>query len=183
MVKKTKKHKTKNPPLWIAITLFLSMIGGIFASVVGISEIENYYHPYVFGFICGGFGIIVGLIVANYMKPIIAVNHKIKSNYGMTKMYISVGFIGLFLLLGTTINRNLSHLDQHVSCIITDKYRQESRFRSPEINSLVVNINGDTKRLVCSRKYWFRTRVGQRIGLSLYESSIGFNYIEIANDK
>jgi hypothetical protein len=183
MAKKKKTKKIKNPPLWIVILMIISMIGGIIVSVIGISRIENYYHPYLFGFIFGVVGLLVGYLVSQKARPIIAVNHKIKNNYGMAIMYISVGFIGLFLLIGTYINQNLSKVDKFSNCLVVNKYRQESRFRTPEINSLVVNLNGQTKRLVCSREFWYKTNVGQRINLCFYESSIGFNYIEIVDDK
>ena len=178
-----KQQKLKRPPLWIVITMILSMIIGIITAVVGINMIENYYHPYWFSIIFGGLGLVVGILMAKRFKPFIAVNPKIKSDYGMAIMYISTGFLGVFLLFGSLVNHKLSKIDKCENYIVLNKYRTESRYRQPEINSLIVNIDGESQRLICSRDYWFGTSIGQNIELCLYKSKLGFDFITLSNDK
>jgi len=178
-----KQQKIKRPPLWIAIAMILSMIIGIITAVVGINMIENYYHPYWFSIIFGGLGLIVGFLIAKRFKPYIAVNPQIKSNYGMAILYISTGFLGLFLLFGSLLNQRLSKIDKCENYVVINKYRTESHYRQPEINSLIVNIDGESQRLICSRDYWFRTSIGQNINLCLHKSKLGFDFITLTNDK
>lgn len=178
-----KQQKTKRPPMWIAIAMILSMIIGIITTVVGINMIENYYHPYWFSIIFGGLGLIVGFLIAKRFKPYIAVNPKIKSNYGMAILYISTGSLGVFLLFGSLINHRFSKIDKCENYIVIYKYRTESHYRQPEINSLIVNIDGESQRLICSRDYWFRTSIGQNIDLCLHKSKLGFDFITLTNDK
>lgn len=178
-----KNIEEKKPPLWILIMIFLSMITGIFTSVIGICKIENYFHPYWFGLIFGGIGLLFGLVVSNKVKPYIAINQRIKSEFGMTIMYISSGFIGVFLMSGALLNQSFSSIEKCDKFYVINKYRQESRFRMPEINSLVVNINGESYRIICSRDYWYRASIGQNIDLCLHNSVLGFDFVSVKNDK
>ena len=178
-----KKQEIKKPPVWIMIATFLSVMTGILTSIIGINKIQNYYHPYWFGLIFGGVGLLIGIWTALKIKPIIAVNHRMKNDYFLPIMYISVGFFGLFLMTGSFLNQSLSTIDKRDNFPVIDKYRQESRFRQPEINSLVVNINGESHRLICSYDYWYMTSVGDRINLCLHRSKLGFGFISVTNDK
>ena len=180
----TKKQKeTKKPPIWILILTIIAIFVGILTSVIGIVRIQNYYHPYWFGLIFGGLGLLVGYWTALKLKPIIAVNQKLKNDYYLPITYFSIGFFGLFLLTGSFLNQSLSSIDKCDSFPVIDKFRKESRFRQPEINSLVVNIYGESHRVICSREYWFRTFVGQSINLCLYKSKLGFDHLTVTNDK
>lgn len=178
-----KKKEIKKPPLWIMIATFLSVITGILTSVIGINKIQNYYHPYWFGIIFGGVGLLIGIWTALKIKPIIAVNLRMENDYFLPIMYISVGFFGLFLMTGSFLNQSLSTIDKCDNFPVIDKYRQESRFRQPEINSLVVNINGEPHRLICSQDYWYMTSIGNHINLCLHRSILGFDFISLTNDK
>lgn len=169
--------------MWVAIAMILSMIIGIIAAVVGINMIENYYHPYWFSIVFGGFGLVIGILMAKRFKPYIAVNPKIKSNYGMAILYISTGFLGVFLLLGSLVNYKLSKVEKCENYIVINKFRTESRTRQPEINSLIVNIDGKSQRLICSRDFWFKTSIGQNIDLCIHKSKFGFDFITLTNDK
>jgi hypothetical protein len=177
-----KKQEKKKPLIWIMIATFLSVMTGILTSVIGINKIQNYYHPYWFGLIFGGVGLLSGIWTALKIKPIIAVNHRMKNDYILPIVYISIGFFGLFLMTGSFLNQSLSTIGKCDSFPVIDKCRQASRFRQPEINSLVVNINGEAHRLICSQVYWFRTSVGQNINLCIHESKLGFDYLTITND-
>lgn len=181
--KKNKQREIKKPPLWVVILMISSIFIGAYTGVIGIINIENYYHPYWFGIIFGGFGLVVGILIAKRVKPYIAVNRRLKNDYGMSIMYISTGFIGVSLMFGSILNQSLSEIYKYDTYTITNKYRQEKRVRTPEVNSLVVNINGQSQRLVCSRDYWNCTYIGKDITLSLYKSKLGFDFIKISNDK
>jgi len=165
------------------IATFLSVMTGILTAVIGINKIQNYYHPYWFGLIFGGVGLVTGIWTAIKIKPIIAVNIRLKTDYYLQIMYISVGFFGLFLMTGSFLNQSLSIIDRCDNFPVIEKYRQESRYRQPEINSLVVNINGEAHRIICSQDYWYMTTVGNHINLCLHRSKLGFGFMSVTNDK
>lgn len=179
----TKNKQEPKPPIWIAILTLMSIFGGIFTSIIGISNIQNYHHPYWFGFIFGGPGLILGIWIALRLKPIIAVNQRLKNDYYLPTMFLSIGFFGLFLMTGSFLNQSLSNVDMCNNFPVINKYRQESRFRQPEINSLVVDINGKSHRLICSLDYWYMTSVGDHIDLCLHKSKLGFGFLTVTNDK
>jgi hypothetical protein len=178
-----KQPKLKTPPIWIIISVTLSVFIGIFGTVVGIDKIKNYYHPYLFGLIFGSIGVIIGIWFAKKVKRHIAVNPITKRNYESVIFYIATGFFGVNFMLGSFLNQGLSKIDTCDRYQVINKYRKESRFRQPEVNSLVVDLNGKPFRLVCSRNYWFRTSIGQKIDLCLHDSKFGFDFITITNDK
>ena len=163
--------------------MIFSMFIGIFTIIIGIDRIENYEHPYWFGLISGGIGLLIGVLIANKVKSYIAVNPRMKNNFGMATMYISTGFIGISLLTGSIINKGLSEIEIRDNFIVINKHRREAHFRTPEINSLFVNIRGDSHRLICKPYYWDNTSIGQSIELCIYKSKLGFDFIEITNEK
>lgn len=178
-----KQQKLKTPPIWIMIAVILSIFIGMFGAVIGIDKIKNYFHPYLFGLIFGGIGVIIGIWFAKKVKRYIAVNPQTKQNYVAVILFIATGFFGVSLMLGSFLNQGLSEIDKCNRYQVINKYRQESRFRQPEVNSLVVDLNGKQIRLVCSRDYWFRTSNGQKIDLCLHSSKLGFDFISITNDE
>jgi hypothetical protein len=178
-----KQQKLKTPPIWIVIAVISSIFIGIFGAIVGIDKIRNYYHPYLFGLIFGGIGVIIGIWFSKKVKRHIAVNLRTKQNYVPVIMFIATGLFGVSLMLGSFLNQGLSEIEKCDRYQVINKYRQESRFRQPEINSLVVDLNGKSFRLVCSRNYWIRTAIGQRIDLCLHNSKLGFDFISATYDK
>jgi hypothetical protein len=178
-----KQQKLKTPPIWIVIAVILSIFIGIFGAIVGIDIIRNYYHPYLFGLIFGGIGVIIGIWFSKKVKRHIAVNPLAKQNYATVIMFIATGFLGVSLLFGSLLNQGLSEIEKCDKYQVINKYRQESRSRQPEVNSLVVDLNGKSFRLVCSRNYWSRTPIGQRIDLCLHKSKLGFDYVSVTYDK
>jgi hypothetical protein len=178
-----RNKQEKKPPLWIVLLIILSVFGGIFTAIVGINNIKNYYNPYLFGLIFGGLGLIIGIWIAMKLKPIIAVNKRIRNDYFLPIMFFSIGLFGLFLMIGSFLNKGLSNIDNCDKFQIVNKYRQEYRYLRPEINSIVVSINGDSKRLVCSYRYWIRASISQNIDLCIHESKLGFDFITVTNDK
>jgi len=180
---KNQTKKIKHPPLWIVGLLIFSLIGGIIAATIGIIRIENYYRPYYFAFIFGGLGLLTGIVTAIKAKPFIAVNYKIRNYYSSAIIHISVGFIGFFLLTGTYLNESFSHFYRKDNFEVINKNRREKHFRVSEKNTLIVNLNGKPYRLICRHNYWDNVIIGQKIELSFYKSSMGFDYIVIENDK
>lgn len=178
-----KQQKLKTPPIWIVVAVILSIFIGIFGAIVGIDKIRNYYHPYIFGLIFGGIGVVLGIWFAKKVKRHIAVNPQTKQNYIAVILFIATGFFGVFLMTGSFINQGLSKIDKCDRYQVINKFRKESRFRQPEVNSLIVDLNGKSFRLICSRDYWFRTSIGQEIDLCLHNSKLGFDFISITNDK
>jgi len=172
----------KRPPILIGLAVLASVFLGIFAAIVGINGIENYNHPYVFGLIFGILGLIIGIYIAKKTKPYIAVNNKLKRDFWLPTMFISVGFIGISLLVGSEINYRLSRIEKCDSFTIVGKYRSEYRYRSSEINTIVVNVNGKSQRLICSYDYWESVSVGQNIELCLYSSRLGFDFVKVIDD-
>ncbi|MDP4210936.1 MAG: hypothetical protein Q8928_19190 [Bacteroidota bacterium] len=177
-----KNSDEKKPPIIIAISVLLSVFVGIFTSIIGIHKIVNYYNPYLFVFISGGVGLCLGIYSSIKLKPYIAVNKRMRKDYWLPPVFISTGFIGVFILGGSYLNQRLSTIDKCDRFAVIDKYRKEAHFRSPEINTLVVDINGDSQRLICNFNYWDSIAIGQQIDLCLYKSSLGFNYISVTND-
>ncbi len=176
-------RREQKPPLLISILITLSVFIGLITGVIGIHNIENYYHPYIFGTIFGGFGVFIGIWVASKLKPIIAVNDRMRKDYHIPTMFIVTGFAGLLLMSSVFINDGLSRVDKYGNYQVINKYRQESKYRQVEINSLIVDLEGKSFRLVCSRNYWYKTSIGQQINLCLHKSKLGFDFISIINDK
>lgn len=180
----TKIKKTNNQkPVLIGLALSIVVIVGLITGAIGINRIENYNNPYIFGFIFGGIGLLLGIYITNRLKKVIAVNREIEKSFWIHKMFISIGLVGIFILIGSLINQSISTLDKCDSFELTDKYRKEYRSRSPEINSLIFTIKGKSQRLICSRNFWYKTALGQKVELCFYRSLIGFDYIIIADDK
>jgi len=177
-----RQQRLKKIPLPIAIGITLSVFIGIFTAVVGINNIENYREPYLFGGIFGGIGLVLGVLTALKLKPYVVVNKKLQNDYMVPIMFISAGFIGVFILIGSLLNQKLSNFESYDHYTVTDKYRQESHYRTPEINTLVINVKGETEKIVCSYSYWRRTATGDKINLSVYKSKLGFDYFELTDD-
>jgi len=178
-----RRQNLKKTPLPITIATVLSVFIGLWMAVFGIRNVENYFEPYLFVGIFGGIGLILGILTALKFKPYIAVNKKQQTNYMIPIICISIGFIGLSLLTGSLLNKKLSKFESYEHYTVTDKYRKEYHYMSPEINTLVVNLKGETKKIVCSYLYWERASIGQDISLAIYKSRIGFDYVEFADDQ
>ncbi len=177
------KRREQKPPLWIRILVTLSLFIGLITGVIGVDKVENYYHPYIFGIIFGGLGVLIGIWIARKFKPIIAVNDRMRKDYHVPTMCIVIGFAGLLLMSSAFINEELSGIDKYEYYQVINKYRQDSKFRQAEVNSLIVDLEGQSFRLVCSRSYWYQTPIGKHIKLCLHKSKLGFDFISIRNDK
>ncbi len=152
--------------------LFVSLFGGLFASVVSISKFQNYTHPYIFGFTFGIIGLIIGFYVAKKLKPHIVLNPKMLLNYFNFSIMFSVGFIGIFMLAGQFLNNGTSKLYKCDNFVIVDKKYSKGGFRRPELNILIANIDGKNHRILCQYNYWQRISIGQKVNICIYDSLI-----------
>jgi hypothetical protein len=173
----------RNPNILLVIIIMLSFFGGLIAAVVAINRVENYESPYYFVAIFGGTGLIVGIILSNKLKPYLAVNPRIKNNYTQSIINICIACIGLTFYLASHLNTASSTLLNCKNYQMLNKYRQKYRYGSPEINSIVINMNGEPRRLVTSRKFWYQTSIGRTVHICSYHGLLGFNSYEIVNDK
>jgi len=181
-MKSKQKENQKSKIIYGIITMLMIFIG-IITAVIAITQFENYHHPYLFGLVFGGLGLICGLIITSRLKPYMGLDKKQLNDFWLPQMYISIGFIGLFLYTGTLINTSLSSVDTCDNYIVIDKFREEGGYRRPEINSLLVQINGYPYSLTCSYKYWEKVSPGQKINLCTHVSKLGFDYISVTDDK
>lgn len=177
-----KQPKDIRPTTLVIVIISIAFFTSIVTTVIAISKIENYCSPYLFGLSFGSIGILFGTIISLKLKSIIAVNQRLINNYFPTVIIISIAFFGPTLLLSSMINESSSTLSNCQDYEVINKYRQEYSYGSPEINSLVVNLNNQPRRIVCSMTYWRRTTIAQSIHLCSYKGIFGFERIEVVND-
>lgn len=186
MTKQTKSNLKKPSILKqvIVVTgLFASLFGGMFAAIVGIDNFKNYYNPYLFGFTFGTFGLITGLLVSRKIKPYVILNPKMHSNYSNLTIMFSVGFIGSSMLIGHYMNLKISTLHKCDTFAVMDKEFHKGGFRRPELNILIVNIEGENRRLLSRANYWQPITVGQQVNVCIYKSPIGFDFLTLPDNK
>ena len=171
MSKKRKKFSA-----WFRILKFFIVAIGVLASVLGIVNIQNYYHPYWFGFIFGGLGFLVGALISLKLKPVIAANQRLKDE--SLSFDTCILFFGLFLLTASVINQGLSEVYKCDKFQVIDKHRKVGLGAcSFSTNYLIVDIDGESHRLICDEKLWRGTILS--IDLCLYNGRLGFGYISV----
>jgi hypothetical protein len=163
--------------------IFVSLFGGMFASIVAIDNFKNYDKPYLFGFTFGTIGLLTGLITAKRLKSKILINQKMQQNYSQLTIFILAGFIGLFLLLGQHANTILSTNDKCDNYSVVDKVFRKGGFRRVELNILVINVDGVYHRYITKSNYWQTISTGQQINACIYKSRIGFDYLKLTEEK
>jgi uncharacterized protein YneF (UPF0154 family) len=166
--------------------ILVSVFGGMFAAIAAINNFKNYDNPYFFGFSFGIIGLIGGLFVAKRLKTRIVINQKMQEVFYVSTIYIAIGFIGLTMLVGQYANNYLATKDKCDSYYVADKIFKKGgsgRHRGVELNILVVNVGGVNHRIITNNSYWQTVSVGQQIGVCIYKSVIGFDYIELTNEN
>jgi len=88
--------------------------------------------------------------------------------------------IGVLLFAVNELNISSASKTNCDSFYVKNKYRKESRFRQPEVNTLVVDLVNRQETVVCKYSMWMDKIIGDRINLCFYESFLGFSYIEIS---
>lgn len=175
------ENVTRLKKVAVVTCFFVSLVGGMFAGIVSISKFENYISPYLFGFTFGTLGFIIGIYVAKRIKQHVILNPIMRSNYSQLTGLFSVGFIGFCMLLGFYLNNSTSTIEKCDNFNVVDKIYHEGGFRRPELNILVVNVDGENRRILCNPNYWQTISVGQQIKVCVYKSKIGFDYLTLTN--
>ncbi|NNV54735.1 hypothetical protein [Limnovirga soli] len=181
------KYNSKKPSILkqiIVITgLFVFLFGGMFATIIGFDNFKNYDSPYLFVFAFGTLGLVIGIMVAKKIKPYVILNPKMLNNYSNLTIMFSVGFIGGFILLGHHFNSTISTLYKCDTFSVIDKEFHKGGFRQPELNILILNVEGENKRLLCRQNYWQTVSIGQTVNACIYKSPIGLDYTNLPDNK
>lgn len=174
-----KESAKKDFPKWLAVVLVLVLISGLYGFVTGLHNLENYYSPNKVGLFFGSVGFLVGGILS-YRTVVMT---KIENGIGVVFLFITMGSIGISLMLSTYLNQRFSVVERCDRFQVVDKYQTISSGRQLGKNRLYVDINGQYVMLDCSEEYCNKTSVGQFIDLCLYKSKLGFDFVTVTNDK
>ena len=167
--------------LGIAFTLTFLFIG-IISGINGVWMIVNYKHPYLFGFIFGGIGLLIGIMT--YYKFFVSGKSQRFLNEFPALLCLSIGFIGLNLSISPRLNTLISKGEKCEFYNVIDKEKNvTTSSRNPKIYSLYITENQKPYRLICSPDYWNNVEVGTNIKVCFFSSEIGFDYVELADDK
>jgi hypothetical protein len=162
---------------------FISSFGGVYAFIVTTFNIKNYYSPYLFSFIFGGFGLLVGLLVSSKIKPHVLLNPTMRDNYYSVSIIFSFGFIGCFMFFGQLLNSRISNLYKCDEFEVVDKEFHKGGTKRIEKRILIVEIENEYQRIHCFKKIWDSTTIGQKVNVCIYESPIGFDYLTLKDNK
>jgi len=178
--KRTNKDKFLN--VILGIVFILSPFCGIACAVWATGDIENYVEPYKFSLIFGGLGVVLSLIVSSRLKPVIVRVNKHLKDYTQLKVFLAMGFLGIFLLIGVKVNSSNTSLKKTYETQITNKTEREYRFMLAGYNKLHFVINNRPVEIRCHRKIWEKENIGETVSLDFYKSKIGFDYWKL-NEK
>jgi len=168
---------------FVIFGFFGVLFGGIFAFIISVDKIRNYLHPYIFSFLLGIIGLRVGRFIAKQIKPYVIINKKMLANYSMLTFQFSLGFIGLFILVGHYVNFHISKQTKCDQFTVLNNLYIKGGHRRPEFNILYVDIAGKTEKLLCSHNYWNSITKGQKVRICIYKSPIGFDNIVLTGDR
>jgi len=182
-IKLNSDNASSTKHILVALLLFFLPFVGIFCAIVSVDNFKNYNSPYWFTFIFGIIGLIIALFISRKIKPYIVLNYKMIDSYDNLKILFIIGFIGFTLLIAQKLNSKLSVLEKCESTIVLQKIFHKGGFRRPEKNILIVNINGENQKIISERKYWENISVGQLAKVCVYKSYIGFDSLELLEEK
>jgi hypothetical protein len=154
---------------------------GIICGAIGIYKFENYFHPYLFALLFGAIGFLLGIAIAKKLKPIYAVTEKLRSSYG--RNLVTVGFTGIFLLLGHSLNLSLSTIEKCDNYPIIYKYYKKGRRHNLDQIVLFVKIEGRREKLRCDKNYFDEVKIGDKINVCKYSSLLGFDFFNLTDKK
>lgn len=167
----------------MVLGLFAFLFGGIFAAIIGIDNFKNYYNPYLFGFTFGTAGLVTGILAARKIKPYVILNPRMMINYSSLTIMFSVGFIGCFMLGGHILNARISHLYKCDNFVVMDKEFHKGGYKRAEKNILVIDIENESKKILCKKNYWQTITIGQTARVCIFKSPIGFGYLTLPDNK
>jgi len=174
-----KENKSRKNALILGLILYTSLFGSLFLAIIAFQDIPKYNNPYLFTAIVIAIGLFSGNLIWRKVKPVILKYSLKKNDDGTMSTFVIFTTIGLLLFTVNELNILTAFKTNCDSYYIVNKYREESGFRKPEVNTLVVNLFNKKENIVCKYNFWTEKRVGDKINLCFYESFFGFNYIEI----
>jgi hypothetical protein len=166
----------------IGVSAMLFLFAGIWISVFGTIIIQNYDSPYLFTFIFGGTGLLLGVVLAHTLKTTYLRYMPRRNGFTFFTMCIAVGFFGLMLWTGALTNGHLAAIGNCGRYVLTNKYQTGNFYRSPKIFYLIVEINEQDNRLISNGIYWDKVAVGGKIGICKFKSRIGFDYQKLMDE-
>ena len=171
--------KSKKKAILLGITIFISLFVSMFLAIIAFQDIPKYNKPYLFTFVISAIGIFTGYFIWKKLKHIILKYSQKKNDEGTLSVFVIMTIVGLLLFTINELNILSAYRSNCDLYTIVHKYRKESRFRQPEVNTLVVDIVSKNETIVCKYDFWNEKRIGSQINLCFYESILGFNYLEI----
>ena len=159
--------------------VMLSLFGSMFLAILAFKDIPKYNSPFLFTFAVGLIGAAVGYFVWKKVKPIVFKYSMKKHDDGTMSTFVIMTIIGFSIFTVNKMNTSSSYKTNCDSYKIVNKYREESGFRKPAVNTLVVNLSSKSETVICDNNQWLKKGIGDTISLCFYESVLGFNYIEI----
>ncbi|AKQ44930.1 hypothetical protein TH63_03700 [Rufibacter radiotolerans] len=174
-----KEKKSKRNALILALIVMSSLLGSMILAINAFKDISKYNEPYLFTAIIIVIGLAIGYSIWKKVKPIILRYSLKKYDDGTMSALVIMTVIGALLFAINELNISLSYKTGCDSFFVVNKYRQESGFRKPEINTLVVNLGNKQETVVTNYNLWLNPKIGDEINLCFYESFLGFNYIEL----
>jgi len=174
---------TKQSRIFIAF-LTLLLLPGLYAGVMGITHVRNYNQPLLFFIILVVPGFITGYYLFKFLKPYAKFNKKQLAWLWLFRMFMMLGLAGIFFGAGGYINKSFSCLVYQENCVVVNKTEVGAiHRRRPGANYLFVRLKGSIERLNVSSAYWAGISTGDRIPVQIYESKLGFDFIELKDEQ
>jgi hypothetical protein len=180
----TKTNTNMNPHISgrkkvaVVVGSFVSLFGGMLAAIVAIENFKNYNSPYLFGFVFGSIGLIIGILVASKLKSKIIISSAMRRDYSLFTILISTGFIGLSVLLAQITNSNFSNEERCDNFKVVEKFVTKGGYKRIESNILVIEIDDELHRLITNPSSWQNVTVGEKVNLCLYKGILGFEFVK-----
>jgi hypothetical protein len=174
-----KAKKSKQNALIVFLIVMTSLFGSMYLAIIAFQDIPKYHSPYLFVVIVSAIGLSVGYIIWKKVKPTILKYSIKKNDDGTMSVFVMMTIICILLFTVNELNILSAYKTNCDSYTIENKYRSESGYSKPEVNTLVVNLINKRETVVCKYNFWISKRIGDEINLCFYESLLGFNYINI----
>ena len=161
------------------VMLLLFCFGGIILGGISIVKCQNYRHPVLFGFVFA----LLGLLVSMYFSKKIKSPLNFKALPDIFKIIMPTGVIGCFMFSGYYLNRSVSKLEKCDRYTVIAKEFKSGGSKGSDLNTLVIDVDGQNERLLCSRNYWQSVSVGKKINVCIYSSLLGFDNLDPIYDR
>tara|TARA_R110000796_G_scaffold162201_1_gene278940 strand:- start:1452 stop:1982 length:531 start_codon:yes stop_codon:yes gene_type:complete len=174
-----KEAKSKTKAFILALIIFVLLLGSMFLAIIAFQDIPKYNKPYLFTILVSAIGFVIGYFTWKKVKPTVLKYSQRNNNDTTLSVFVMMSVVGLMLFAVNGRNVLSANKTSCDSYTIINKYRKEGGFRRPEINTLVVEMNGKSETLVCKYKFWDEKSIGNQINVCFYKSIFSFNYIEM----